>query len=242
MLGGGRFNWLSIRSYFRKKVPSPAVIAEWVGSSPGRTKMYHMHGYSIKDVEFAGYLCEGSQIGSPQLTHVSKEMGLTSAEARRINGVSKLAITIPYTSECGMGQLAICDDQPTFLIMAHGITDTWKLRHPTFAAFTVKVEIVPRVASQLRSDIMNVVRKTPPARALVTANASNSHRTLWLIGNLRTRNSKFGRRDGIANKRGSNTGRDHMMSESAAAIIGGMTSYACVGTIIMLQRLRRRWM
>lgn len=243
MLGGGRLDWLNIRSYFRKKIPSPAVIAEWVGSSPGRTKLYHMHGYSIKDVRFVGYLREGSQIGPPQLTHVSKERGLSRAEARRVDGVSKLAITVPYTSDCGMGKLAICDSQPTFLIMAHGITDTWKLRHPAFAAFTVNVGIAPGAVTQLRSDVRNVVQALPLARALVTANASHSHRTIRLIDSLRESNADLGRRDadGTLNYGGSDTGSVNMIPAWVMPFTGVTASCAGICTIIMLRQLRNRW-
>ena len=45
-------------------IPSPAVIAEWLGESPGRTRMYYMKGYDVNDVRFSGCASAASCVQS----------------------------------------------------------------------------------------------------------------------------------------------------------------------------------
>ena len=60
--------------------------------------------------------------------------------AARENGVSSLRVRLPYTRTCRAGLLAICADEPTVLIVAHGAEkdDIWPSRHPKHGMHAIR--------------------------------------------------------------------------------------------------------
>ena len=104
---------------------------------------------------FARYDLDGYHEDETVLLFRSAPLG---ALAERSDGVSRLSLTLAFTDECHGQFFSVCRNEPTNLILAHGASDYWKVRHRVDDAYAINVRI-PQLVPEL---VLETLKKTLP--------------------------------------------------------------------------------
>tara|TARA_B100000524_G_scaffold299054_1_gene173644 strand:- start:104 stop:478 length:375 start_codon:yes stop_codon:yes gene_type:complete len=107
-----------------KVTPSPALVSDYRTSLPVVRRVL-LEGYSYEAVRQVG-----EDDGIPPEWPAPRLV--------REEGITTFTVQLPFTRDCGMGQLAVCATGDTYLILSHGHDDTWKSKHPPYAMHAVQ--------------------------------------------------------------------------------------------------------
>lgn len=122
---------------------------------------------------FARYDLDGYHEDETVLLFRSAPLG---ALAERSDGVSRLSLTLAFTDECHGQFFSVCRNEPTNLILAHGASDYWKVRHRVDDAYAINVRI-PQLVPEL---VLETLKKTLPwERGSDDAQKETKRTPLW---------------------------------------------------------------
>ena len=148
MVGGGP-RWRYASWLQGRQTPTPAFVADWKGGDAG-VNHYVMDDYTEKGVRLIG---DANGYGIARGPDPTGHMQFPVSA--RLDGVSSMAINLPYTERCGEGLFAICEGEPTILLLARGSKDFWKSQHPMTAMHALSIYIEPPLSGR---------KKLPPQR------------------------------------------------------------------------------